>query len=169
MAKFTPLNEKDRTDLVAYLDGELDEKSARAWEVRLNTDPSARAEAEALQRSWELLDYLPRPEPSVAFTSRTLERLAVMRPQPASHGFPWRPWALGMGWAAAALLAAAGGFAGVKSLPRQTRTPVEQEIVHDEDLIKDLRILENFHEYKYVENFGFLQELDHLDLFGDDS
>jgi anti-sigma factor RsiW len=169
MAKTTPLSEEDRADLIAYLDGELDEKSARAWEVRLNTDPSARAEAESLRRSWELLDYLPRPEPSVAFTSRTLDRIAVTRPQPAARGRRWRPWAFGIGWAAAVLLAAAGGFAAVKSLPRSARHLVEPEVVQDEDLVKDLRILENLHEYKYVENLGFLQELDHLDLFGDDS
>ena len=71
------LNEEDRANLVAYLDGELDEHAARDLEARLANDPRARAEAETLRRTWELLDYLPRAEASGSFTHRTLERLAV--------------------------------------------------------------------------------------------
>src|SRR5262249_17230514 len=71
------LSDEDRANLVAYLDGELDEASAQALEAKLNTDPRARAEAETLRRTWELLDYLPRAEVSTSFTHRTLERLAV--------------------------------------------------------------------------------------------
>src|SRR5262249_41070651 len=67
------LTDEDRANLVAYLDGELDAEAAQALEAKLSVDPTARAEADALKRTWELLDYLPRPEPSPSFTHRTLE------------------------------------------------------------------------------------------------
>src|SRR5262249_15358697 len=62
-------------DLVAYLDGELDPADARRVEARLATDPEARAKATALKKTFDLLDYLPRPEPSPHFTTRTLPQL----------------------------------------------------------------------------------------------
>ncbi len=69
-------------ELVAYLDGELDADAARKVEARLQTDPDARARAEALKKSYDLLDYLPRPEPSPTFTTRTLEKLPALKPLP---------------------------------------------------------------------------------------
>src|SRR5262245_5206366 len=66
-------------ELVAYLDGELDPAAARRIEARLAADPEARAKAAALKKTFDLLDYLPRPEPSPTFTTRTLERLPAVR------------------------------------------------------------------------------------------
>src|SRR3954451_13737717 len=56
------LSEQERADLVAYLDGELTGEAARALEAKITLDPQARAEAETLKRTWELLDFLPKPE-----------------------------------------------------------------------------------------------------------
>jgi hypothetical protein len=70
------LNDKDRENLTAFLDGELDSKTARALEAKINLDPEARKEVEALKQAWGMLDYLPRAQPSLTFTSRTLERLS---------------------------------------------------------------------------------------------
>ena len=47
MTKPTVLSDEDRAELVAYLDGELDEKSTLELEARLSRDPQARAEATA--------------------------------------------------------------------------------------------------------------------------
>src|SRR5205807_1877 len=65
-------------ELVAYLDGELDPAAARKVEARLAKDPAARARAAELKKSFDLLDYLPRPEPSPTFTTRTLDKLPVV-------------------------------------------------------------------------------------------
>ncbi|QJW98905.1 hypothetical protein [Frigoriglobus tundricola] len=54
-------------ELVAYLDGELDPAAARKVEARLARDGAARARAAALKKSFDMLDYLPRPEPSPTF------------------------------------------------------------------------------------------------------
>jgi anti-sigma factor RsiW len=63
--------------LVAYLDGELPEGEARDVEQSLASDPTMRAEVEKLNRAWELLDLLPRPNASGEFSSRTLTTLKV--------------------------------------------------------------------------------------------
>lgn len=72
-----PLPDPFEAELVAYLDGELDATNARRVEVRLASDPAARAKASALKKTYELLDYLPRPEPSPDFTTRTLHKLPL--------------------------------------------------------------------------------------------
>jgi hypothetical protein len=112
MANSTPLNDDDRANLVAYLDGELDQQAARAVEERLSTDSEARTEASTLKKTWELLDHLPRTQPSTAFTSRTLQRISALRPPMAPSGADhwWQPWALGIGWGTAVCLAAVLGF-----------------------------------------------------------
>ncbi|HEV3387010.1 MAG TPA: hypothetical protein VG097_19485, partial [Gemmata sp.] len=67
-------------ELVAYLDGELDPTAARKVEARLASDPHARSRAAALKKTFDLLDYLPKPEPSAEFTSRTLDKIPAMQP-----------------------------------------------------------------------------------------
>lgn len=63
--------------LVAYLDGELPESDARDVEQSLVGDPAMRAEVEKLNRAWDMLDLLPRPNASSEFSSRTLTTLKV--------------------------------------------------------------------------------------------
>jgi anti-sigma factor RsiW len=151
------MTEQEHADLVAYLDGELEGEAARAMAARINLEPTVRAEADALSRAWEMLDYLPKPEPSPAFTHRTLERVsAVRRVRPGRR----RAWALAFGWAAALLLAAAGGFVGVSRLYPSDRT--------DEELVRDLRVIENRRLYEPIDDIDFLWGLNHPELFGDD-
>jgi hypothetical protein len=161
MPNSSPLNEQERANLVAWLDGELEGEAARALEAKLSLDPDARAEADALRKTWELLDYLPRPGPSASFTHRTLSRLApAARPRPKLWQRGRRPL-LGAGWAAALVLAAVGGYAGYQRLA-PPREPGEGE------LVRDLRIIENKRYYDGVEDVEFLRALDQPDLFGDD-
>jgi len=162
MTRHSPLNEDERTELVAYLDGELDGPQSRAMEARLNVDAGLRAEADELRRAWGLLDYLPRPEPSASFTARTLQRMpqvqtAVLGRRPGRR----RRWLLGGAWAAGLLLAAAGGYWSTSHW-RQRSSP-------EQDLVRDLRIIENKRLYEQVDDIDFLKELDHPDLFGDDN
>jgi hypothetical protein len=71
-------------ELIAYLDGELDPPAARRVEARLAADPALRARADALKRSYDLLDFLPKPEPSPTFATRTLDRLPAVKSSPGS-------------------------------------------------------------------------------------
>jgi hypothetical protein len=77
-----PPGDPFEAELVAYLDGELDDATARKVEMRLATDPAARRKAAALKKTFDLLDYLPRPEPSADFTTRTLDKLPAMKTGP---------------------------------------------------------------------------------------
>jgi anti-sigma factor RsiW len=157
-----PLNEGDREDLIAYLDGEADARTARSVEAKLSTDPAVRREADALKRAWDMLDYLPRPEPSPNFTHRTMERLSVQGSTPRRR---WRRWLLGFGWAATVLFAAAAGFGGSLVVQHQRDAALEQE------LLRDLHAVENLRAYENVDDIDFLQKLANPsdpDLFGED-
>jgi anti-sigma factor RsiW len=166
MTKPKPLSEDERAEIVAYLDGEMDEDKARAMEAKINSDASIRAEADALKRTWELLDYLPSKAPTADFTQRTAS-LATSFPSkqnPVSLSGKvartWKPFAVGLGWAAAVLLVGGIGFAvTTKLLPREPT---------DEEMSRDLRVIENKKAYEQIDDLDFLKQLDHPDLFGDD-
>jgi hypothetical protein len=68
-------------ELVSFLDGELDADATDRLEARLQRDPKLRAEAESLKKTWDLLDFLPRPEPSESFTEKTMSRLQAVVPE----------------------------------------------------------------------------------------
>ncbi len=74
-----PAPDPFEAELVAYLDGELDAVAGRKVEARLANDPEARARAAELKKSFDLLDYLPKPEPSPSFTTRTLDLIPAIK------------------------------------------------------------------------------------------
>jgi anti-sigma factor RsiW len=161
------LSDKEREDLSAFLDGELDAKRAGDLEAKITVDPRTRAEVEALRQAWELLEYLPRPEPSASFTHRTLERLALKH-SPARPG-SWRRWALIGGWAAAVLLTAGLGFRLARWLWPPSAAVGPAAVATDEELVRHLRLLQNKHLYELVDDLDQLQALDHADLFGEEN
>jgi anti-sigma factor RsiW len=161
MADKQPLTEQEKADLVAFLDGELAGEAKRALETKISLDPAVRAEVESLKRTWDLLDFLPKPEPSPNFTNRTLEKLVPIRAKAAAAPRQRRPWLIGAGWAAALLAAAAAGYGGVGFLGPAPANP-------DQDLTRDLRIIENKRYYDRVDDLEFLKQLDQSDLFGED-
>jgi anti-sigma factor RsiW len=161
MTEPSRFSEQERADLVAYIDGELTGEAARALEAKLSLDPAARAEADALRRTWELLDYLPRPQPSLRFTHRTLERLSPVRADEQQRQRIWRIRYLGLSWAAAILFAYWVGHAGYDWLvPRE---PGERQ------LLQDLRIIENKRLYDRIDDLDFWRALDAPDLFGEEA
>src|SRR5262245_43112374 len=158
MADPPPLTDADRTDLVAYLDGELAADEQRRVEGLLNGNARARAEADAYRRTWDLLDYLPRPGPSPEFASRTLERLSSIRPAaaaPAPRTAWYRRPALGYAAAAAAvLLALAVGSRIV--LPTRSATPAAIDLDRDPVMAREPRVVENLPYYLPVETMDYL-------------
>src|SRR6516225_9156928 len=131
MKELSPLNDDERAELIAYLDGELDESASRALEAKLSTNPKVRAEADALRRTWELLDYLPRTEPSASFTQRTVSRISAVRPTQPTPAGRWRGWVGGLSWAAAVLLCGVAGYAAM--------TRMHTKEANDDELVRDLR------------------------------
>jgi anti-sigma factor RsiW len=161
MSDTEPLTPEERENLVAYLDGELEEPLAQALEAKLSRSAAARREAEALRQTWDMLDYLPRAQAPSTFTSRTLERLEQSQLTARRHR-QRRRWAGRLAWAAAMLAAAVLGFLAVYTRPRaQPPLPTPEE----------LRVLEHREYWPYyetIDSLEFLQALDQPDLFGED-
>ncbi len=157
----TELTEQERQDLVAYLDGELGElnpDAARALEAKLAQNATARREAEALQRTWEMLDYLPRPKAPASFTHQTVQKLTVGRPSLVMRLGKQRLQRAA--WAAGAAAAGILGFLIAFHWPHpELPTPSAD----------DIRVLRYLPFYEKVESVEFLQELNHPELFGDES
>lgn len=158
------LNDDDRANLTAYLDGELEEEAAQALEAKLGQDPEARAEVEQLRQTWSMLDYLPRPAPSASFTHRTMEKLSLeKRPLETGKmaGRPGGSWLKRIAWAAAVLIAVGVGWYASQRLWQPAPDP-------DERLVRQLRLIEKWRAYEMVDDVDFLRQLDHPDVFGDD-
>ena len=177
MSKPSTLTAQDRENLVAYLDGELDDKTARALEAKLSRDTQARAELEALKRTYNLLDFLPRGEASTQFTSKTLDRLATVPPatvavdpeQGSSEtrvGLAPARWPYLAGWSCAILFAVFFSYFATRSywLRKRPMLPTDP----DAALVQDLRLFENKRLYDQVDEINFLRSLDVSNLFNDE-
>jgi anti-sigma factor RsiW len=161
-------------DLVAFLDGELPEAEAEAVEVRIGLDPATRREAEALKRTWDLLDYLPRPEPSPSFTSRTLDRLDLPvagAPSPPATPAPPRPhrprrpdWLRWSVAAAAVALAFLLGYGAADRAGRQRDLPDVERLP-----LSEVQLLENLPLYRHADDLEFVDALKQPDLFGEEA
>jgi len=91
-------------------------------------------------------------------------RAAVAAP-PAQPARLW-PWVLG--FAAAAALLFLGSFALTGSLGGKTAVPEDPKVV-EEQMAKDLRVLDNLTLYQYGDNLAFVFGLDQSDLFGEET
>lgn len=169
------MRDEPTEELVAYLDGELDPKAAESVATRLSLDPRLRSEADALQRAWDILDVLPRPQPSAAFATRTVSQVI---PLPGGSGTQFlagsglaatmpvgvrRP---GVGfWLGSVLLilaAGLGGYFGHKALVPPPKATAADPALEDVPLMKNLRL------YRNVDDMDYLKKLDSPELFGDE-
>ena len=154
MAAEQRLTQTERGNLVAYLDGELNEVEARAISTKLTQSVSARREAEALRKTWELLEYLPRPTATPQLAQQTLTEIARLgQGNPRLAGLAGRVVRFG-GRAAACLLTAAVtlalGYAGARWLWPDPSAR----------LARQLSLAEHLDEYEEIGTFEFLQQLD---------
>jgi hypothetical protein len=164
MATTPPPADDPDDDLIAYLDGELDDATAEVVEAHLADDPAARSRAAEYKKSFDLLDYLPKPEPSATFATRTMTRL-----MPAGGGSGSQPaaprravWPEVLAWAVLAVLAGGVAFAGSRGWRAATTPPPA------EPLLSDLPVIENLPVYAGVDDVRFARELVKLDLFDAD-
>jgi len=157
--RLTPV---ERADLVAYLDGELDDAQSRAIATKLTHSTTARREVEALEKTWELLEYLPRAQAPEDFTARTLTEIQQL----AQRGGR-REWAVqhaarrfmtGGAWGVGALLVFVLGYAATRwAWPDPTAR-----------LSRDLPIAEHLDEYRDVGSMQCLERLAESPDFGVD-
>src|ERR1017187_7636495 len=163
-----PLTEDEKAELVAYLDGELDDAGTQAVEAKIATNPAARAELDAMKQTWGMLDFLPKASPSPNFTNRTMERLSLEKVGPKKT-MPMRgkhPWLTRLVWAAAVLIALGGGYLISANVFRgPTPEPIPDA---DLPLVRHLRIAEKWRYYESVDDLEFVKKLTSPDLFGED-
>ena len=188
--------EGEGDDLVAYLDGELEPNASEAIEAKLSADPAVRSEADALKKTWDLLDYLPRPEPSGNFTERTISRIDLpgrsgstpqqpsgASPAPARQSTAAAPAATAgsarsgpprglvvMVWTAMLLGAGLTGWIirekVAGAMHQMDQRAAEREL--DARILSERRLLQNLQRYRYVDDFDYLQSLDRPSLFGEE-
>lgn len=147
------LTPDERSNLVAYLDGELSEPESRLISTKLPHSPTARHELETLQKTWELLDYLERPSARDDFSERTftvIRNLEVVSPT-------WSPVASVWGsMASRVLLASALGIAGLVIGYFLTRDLIPDPTAR---VAANLSLAEHLDEYLQVDSFDFLAKL----------
>ena len=149
-----PLHE----ELTAYLDGELDAADVRRVEERLARDSAYQVELQRLERAWGMLDRLPRATVDEAFSKTTIEMVAVAASEEAHAVLAEQPrrrrrqrlLAAG-GMLAAGLI---GFVVGTHLFPNP-----------NEELLRDLPVLENFERYYQADNIDFLRMLEEDGLF----
>jgi hypothetical protein len=165
MEKPTPLSPELRENLVAYLDGELDEETVEALEATLANSAEAREEVDMLTRTWSLMDKLPQPGPSQEFTLRTLTAIQMEAiPSQVTHRFTWyRHARRGTIVACLAMLLGIGAFFGYHTAHSFLFFPEENVSV-----IQELDVIENLDNYSDVKDIEFLEELNKQKVFDED-
>lgn len=162
MSDTSHLSDEQRAELVAYLDGELDEDATIIVERTLAENPALRHEADLLSRTWGLLDELPRPRASGEFAARTLTTVKLAALPTSPVGRNWSAYARRGGilatWAMGLALAALVGFLATN---RWLPDPSEQ-------LVRELPVIENLDLYREVEDLDFLKQLEQSGLFDED-
>lgn len=144
--------------LVAYLDGELDDEASRHIEALLASDRRLRQQLGRLEQTWEALDELDRPEVDEQFAQTTLEMVAVaaeedvQRQQEEAPRKKRRRWLLNS--TCLAMAAVVGFLVVFLSWPDANRK-----------LLDDLPVLEHLDQYQQIDNIDFLRRLDQQHLF----
>jgi hypothetical protein len=147
------LTPTERANLVAYLDGELGEGESRMIATKLTSSPTARREVEVLEKTWELLEYLPRPKAPDDFTARTMTEVQQLAAEGGKFEALARQVSLRAAraaiWTTASLLAFGLGYLVTHWVwPNPTAR-----------LARDLPIAEHLDEYQDVGTMDFLEEL----------
>ncbi len=163
-AQFSSEAERPNLDeqLVAYLDGELDADESRRVEEALAADPQVRRQLHELERSWEMMDRLPRAEVDDSFVRTTVEMIAVQAEEEADREQAGRPRRRRRAWlwsAGAVLAATAVGFVLVAAFAPG----------RNDDLLENLPIVENLDQYRQADDIEFLRMLRNEGVFAQEA
>jgi hypothetical protein len=164
MANDIELTEAQRENLVAYLDGELDEDNSRQIEQVLAASPTARREVEVLMGTWEMLDVLPQREASEQFVEDTMATIELAKQSttiehPLTDSQPKFPIKTVAVWMTGLAVSAIFGFFITNQLiPNPSET-----------LVQELPLINELHLYSEVDSLEFLTELQQAELFEDDN
>lgn len=148
------------TQLVAYLDGELDAEGCRRIEALLASDARVQRQLQQLQGAWDLLDGLPKAEVSSNFTRSTVEMIAVEAEEEIRSESLAEPKRQRRSWILAAVSLMAAAAVGFLATFAVWPHPNEQ-------LLEDLSVLEDLDAYRQTSDLAFLRELNESGLFAE--
>ncbi len=154
------LSPEERANLAAYIDGELTENEARAIATKLSFSPTARREVESLKKTWELLEYLPRPKASQDFPDRTITSLLSLDAKRVSWEQATSAW---LGPAAKLTVCLAVAAASIAFGFALTRWAWPDPAAR---MARELSLAEHLEEYQEVGSFEFLEDLAKSKEFG---
>lgn len=152
------LTEEQRTELVAYLDGELAQADAERVRKLLADNAEARREAEELTVAWEALDSLEEVQASGDFTQRTMtsiEAMAETERVGETAKFNLKRGSILGGWMLGILASAVAGFC-------LTNWSVDDE---SQRLVRDLELIKSLPKYERVQSVELLERIDKEELF----
>ena len=164
--------DKEKEELVAYLDGELPDEAALRIEKSLVEDASVRRDVEQLTKAFDLLDLLPASQASDGFAEKTLTAIRTKSSEPKSESTDtdasaettpsnYSQRAIVWGIRATAfvglMFAAAIGFNGAF---RQNSQPIDE-------LLTELPIIQRLDEYQEIGDVEFLKSLNESGLFNE--
>ena len=159
LAPQSRLTDEERTNLVAFLDGEADHDVTQRLEEKRARSVSVRKEMEALEKTWQMLDWLPRPEAPADFANQTITQIHSRHLQAELMAGRLKIAAViaarALGWVASFALLAALGFISVRYL---WPDPARQ-------FIEDLDCAEHLETYQAIPDLKFLDDLSRLGIF----
>jgi anti-sigma factor RsiW len=153
-----PISEEQ---LVAYLDGELDDRTTKRIQQSLETDPDLRHRLESLSGAWAMLDQLEQPQAKTDLAESTLEMVAVAAQDEIEKSSAIRPVKRLGRYGAVALGLLATIFIGFICVSLLKPDPNRQ-------LLEDLTVVQRLDEYRQVDSIEFLRELRKSELFSED-
>ena len=158
--KAPPKQPNQIEQLVAYLDGELNDEQTAAIEKRLRKDPKLRQMAEELDRTWGMLDALEPVAAGDDFSQQTMqtvaatgselrqrERASISRLLSSLVGGQTLVW-FGMGVIGALIGLGIGAIRGMS-----------EESTQAAQLLRQIDMLQRYPEYSVVPDVQSLREL----------
>ena len=146
--------------LVAYLDGELDDESSRRVEALLVSDAKLRRQLGEMERTWDALDQLGRFEVDERFTQTTLEMVALAAEEEVQQQKEEAPRQSRRRWILGAAGLATAGVAGFLAVAIFWPDPNRR-------LLEEKPVLEHLEQYRQIDDIDFLRRLYRENLFGE--
>lgn len=157
------------TQLVAYLDGELPAEASERVEQQLSADPPLRQQADALDRTWQMLSLLEEVPASAEFVGKTLATIQTL-PATDPDSTDTRSSLTAMFSRGRLLSLAIGltlGFAATAtgfSLSRDDG--LQNSARRDIEILQQLDLLQRYPQLRAIPDEAFLQELAAADASG---
>lgn len=155
------LSEEQRTEIVAYLDGELDTAEAERIRKLMAENIEARRAAEQHTMVWEALESLEGVKASGDFATRTLTSIEALAETEtigsATQSLNLRRGGIVSGWILGILASGGIGFCITNwAVPEKSQR-----------MVRDLELMKSLPKYERVQDVEVLQRIKELELFDD--